>query len=319
MPLSKEKKAAYFVKLNRLLSEYSRVFVVTANHVGSNQLANIRVSLRGKAELLMGKNTMMRRGLKNFLEANPGHPIGSLMPYIVGNMGFVFTDNDMSEVRDLLVGNVTPAPAKVGVDAPVDVFVPPGPTGCDPGQTAFFQALSVATKIVKGQIEIVSEVHLLKAGDKVEPGHAALLQKLNILPFSYGLKIEVVYDDGSCFSPAVLDLSQEDIANKLCTAAKRFAAFSMAVGYPTMASIRYSVASAFAKVLAFSLATEVNVEQTQMWFDYLADPSAFAAAASAGAAAGGGAAAAAEVVEEEEEEAADMGSGGLFGDDDDDY
>lgn len=317
MPLSKEKKTKYFEKLNNYLSSYNRLFIVSANHVGSNQLANIRMSLRGKAEILMGKNTMMRRGFRNFLEENPGHPMGQLLPKIVGNIGFVFTDADLGEVRDLLIGNVVPAPARIGVEAPVDVFVPPGPTGCDPGQTAFFQALSIATKISRGQIEIVSEVHLLKKGDKVEPGHAALLQKLNIMPFSYGLKIESVFDDGSVFDPAVLDLGEDDIAQKFCSASYRFASFALAVGYPTLASLRYSVASGFAKVLAFSLATEVNVPATQMWFDYLADPSAFAAAAAASGA--GAAAEAAPVEEEEEEEEADVGSGGLFGDDGDDY
>jgi hypothetical protein len=37
----------------------------------------------------------------------------------------------------------------------------------DPSQTSFFQALAIATKINKGTIEIVSDVHLIKAGDKV--------------------------------------------------------------------------------------------------------------------------------------------------------
>lgn len=318
MPLSKEKKNAYFAKLDGLLNTYSRLFVVSANNVGSKQMADIRVSMRGKGEVLMGKNTMMRRAFKLFLAENPDHPYAGLVPHIVGNIGFVFTDGDLSEVRDLLVGNVVPAPARVGVNAPVNVFVPPGPTGCDPGQTAFFQALSIGTKISKGQIEIVNEVHLLKIGDRVEPGHAALLQKLNILPFSYGLKVEVVYENGSLFSPAVLDLSEEDIANKFCRAAAKVASVSLAVGYPTMVSLRYSVASGFAKLLAFSLATEANSKHTQIYFDYLADPSAFAAAAGAGAAAGGAEAAAEE--EEPEEEEADVGAGGLFGgDDEDDY
>lgn len=316
MPLSKEKKANYFVKLNNLLNSYDRLFIVSADNVGSKQMADIRMSLRGKAEILMGKNTMMRRAFNLFLQENKEHPFAQILPLIVGNVGFVFTNQDLMEVRDLLTGNVTPAPARVGVLAPVDVFVPPGPTGCDPGQTAFFQALSIATKISKGQIEIVSEVHLLKVGDKVEPGHAAFLQKMKIMPFSYGLKIVTVYDGGSLFDPKVLDLGEDDIANMLIRAARNVAAVSLATGIPTMASLRYSVANTFSKVLALCLGANVSCKQTQLYFDYLADPSKFAAAAGP-ATTGGAAAAAAPVEEEEEEEAADMGAGGLFGGDED--
>lgn len=75
--------------------------------------------------------------------------------------------------------------------------VPAGPTGLDPSQTSFFQALSIPTKIQKGQIEIVSDVPLIKPGDKVTASQAALLQKLNIRPFNYGLKVENVYDNGT--------------------------------------------------------------------------------------------------------------------------
>jgi len=81
------------------------------------------------------------------------------------------------------------APAKAGAIAPVDVFVPPQNTGLGPEKTSFFQALSIATKISKGSIEILSDVHLVKKDEKVGFSEAALLQMLKIFPFSYGLKI----------------------------------------------------------------------------------------------------------------------------------
>ena len=47
------------------------------------------------------------------------------------------------------------APAKAGALAPIDVFVDPGNTGLGPEKTSFFQALSIATKISRGTIEIL--------------------------------------------------------------------------------------------------------------------------------------------------------------------
>ena len=56
------------------------------------------------------------------------------------------------------------APAKVGAIAPGEVWVKPGPTGLDPKQTSFFQQLQIQTKIVKTQIEIVSEKKIITGG-----------------------------------------------------------------------------------------------------------------------------------------------------------
>ena len=54
------------------------------------------------------------------------------------------------------------------------------------------QALNIPTKINKGCVEIVSDVHLIKASEKVGGSEATLLAKLGIKPFSYGLVIQQV-------------------------------------------------------------------------------------------------------------------------------
>jgi len=68
MPLSPERKKEYFERMKTLLSTYTKCFVVEVDNVGSNQLQKTRIGLRGKAEILMGKNTMMRKIIKEFVE-----------------------------------------------------------------------------------------------------------------------------------------------------------------------------------------------------------------------------------------------------------
>ena len=70
--------------------------------------------------------------------------------------------------------------------------------------------LNIPTKINKGTVEIVTPVELIMKGDKVGSSEAALLSKLAIRPFSYGLVVVSVYDNGSVFSPKVLDLTEDD-------------------------------------------------------------------------------------------------------------
>ena len=201
----------------------------------------------------MGKNTLMRKVLSDFIEANPGHFFASLDARMRGNVGFVFTNDELPVIRDFILANKQPAPARVGSLAPCDVAIPAGPTGCDPGQTSFFQVLQIPTKIVKGQIEITNLVSLIKTGDKVGSSEATLLTKLNILPFSYGLKINEVCDNGNWFTAAVLDIDDAYLSAAFSQMFSKVAALSFATNTPTQASAIHSIANAFKTCVAITV------------------------------------------------------------------
>merc|ERR1711977_819745 len=166
-------------------------------------------SLRGEATVLMGKNTMVRRALRQVISERP--EFERLVPYVRGNVGFVFTSGDLKEVRDKVISNRVAAPARAGAFAPVDIYVPAGNTGMEPGKTSFFQALGVPTKIARGTIEITTDVRVCEAGARVGASEATLLNMLNISPFTYGMGIEQIYDNGQTFSASVLDISGEQL------------------------------------------------------------------------------------------------------------
>ncbi|KAJ3022857.1 ribosomal protein P0 (A0) (L10E) [Thoreauomyces humboldtii] len=304
------KKEAYFQKLETLLEEYPSIFVVNVDNVGSNQMHQVRVALRGEAVVLMGKNTMVRRALRNLLPDNPNYE--KLLNVVRGNVGFVFTKGDLKEIREQITCNRVQAPAKAGAVAPVDVTIPGGNTGMEPGKTAFFQALNIPTKIAKGLIEIVNDVPLIKKGNKVGASEAMLLNMMNISPFTYGLTVEAVYDNGTIFTPEILDIDETHLIGTLLKGITTVAAISLAISYPTVASVPHLLINGYKNVIAVALETDTSFEAVDRIREILADPSKFAAAAPA---AGGdsGAAAAAPAKEEEKaeesEEDEDMGFG----------
>jgi len=312
-------KQEYFEKLKALLAEYPKILIVGADNVGSNLFQRIRKSLRGSAVVLMGKNTMVRKVLRDLVEATPAYT--TLLPLVKGNVGFVFTKGDLNYVRSKLLEYRVGAPAKAGAIAPNDVVVPKGPTGLEPTQTSFLQALNIASKINRGQVEIINDVPLLKTGDKVGSSEAALLAKLNIKPFSYGLIVLNVYDNGHVYAPTVLDLTDADLLSKFAEGVNNVASLSLEIGFPTLASLPHALANAYKDVLAVAVETDYTFPAAQKIKDYIANPSAFAAAAPVAAAKSAAPAAAAAPVKEEkkpveEEEDDDMfGGGGLFGDD----
>ena len=108
------------------------------------------------------------------------------------------------------------------------------------------------------------------------------------------------------YDVAVLDITDADLLSAISAGVSNVAAVSLAVNYPTLASIPHSVINGYKNVLAVALATEYSFPAADKVKAILADPSAFAAAAAPAASEAAPAAAAKkEEVKEESEE--DMG------------
>ncbi|BEI86320.1 hypothetical protein CcaverHIS002_0606070 [Cutaneotrichosporon cavernicola] len=306
---TRAEKEVWFTKLRDLMDKYPSLFIVNIDNVSSQQCHMIRQSLRGKGVVLMGKNTMVRRALRTVLAEFPQYE--KVLPFVKGNVGFVFTDGDLKEIRELIVSNRVAAPARAGAIAPVDVYVPAGNTGMEPGKTSFFQALGIPTKIARGTIEIVSDVQVVQAGSKVGTSEATLLNMLNVSPFTYGMVVIQIYDDGAVFAPEILDIEESYLLDLFTSGVKTIAALSLASGIPTIASIMHSVVNSYKNLLAIAIATDVDFEMADKVKEYLANPEAFAAAAGPAATGGDAPAAAAEekAAEPEDESDDDMGFG----------
>lgn len=65
----------------------------------------------------------------------------------------------------------------------------------------------MSTKINKGAIEICKEFQVCYKGQEVNNSAAALLKKLNITPFEYGMELIGVYSNGSILSPEIVSLT----------------------------------------------------------------------------------------------------------------
>jgi len=317
----KRRKKVYVETLLQLCRTYSSILLINIDNVGSMQLANVRMANRGKAVFLMGKNTLIRKMLKQ--EAANDPRLNALVPHVRGNVGLVFTNGDLIELRDAIVSHQVPAAAKTGAIAPVDVFVPPGPTGMDPGQTSFFQALNIATKIMRGCIEIINQVHLINAGDKVSSSHVALLTKLNIKPFFYGIKVLKVYEEGDVYSAEVMDYTDDLLLGRFFSAVRKLAALSMSVQYPNLASIPHIFTNAMKKIVAIALETDCLFKEAEVYKDMIENPEKYGGGGGGGGGDGDAkeeekkAEVAAPVEEEESSDAGLGGGGGLFGDSDD--
>jgi len=207
----------------------------------------------------------------------------------------------LKDIRGKILANRVAAPARAGAVAPGDVFIPAGNTGMEPGKTSFFQALGVPTKIARGTIEITADLKIVEAGTKVGASEATLLNMLNISPFTYGMGISQIYDNGQVFASSVLDIEESQLFKAFTSAINTIATISLAANYPTLPSVMHSVVNSYKKVIAVAVETDYSWPAIDDLKDRIANPDAYAAAApAAGADTGSSAAAAPEAAKEEE-------------------
>jgi len=73
----------------------------------------------------------------------------------------------------------------------------------------------------------------------------------------------LVYDSGSCYEPAILDIKPADLRAKFSQGVQRLAAFSLGINYPNQASAPHLLLGGFKKLLALAAETDVEFEQAK--------------------------------------------------------
>jgi len=319
------KKRRIVNRLYENFTKYKQCLIVKLENVTSNQVQQVRLALRQKkvGDMVCGKNTVVKKAIDIRLQPpkeddqdyefrKPLYTkipqIEKILQFCKGKVGFIFSDAPVFELKPLIESNKIPAPAKVGTISTIDVTIPPGPTGMDPSQISFFHTLNISTKIQKGQIEITKEFKVLEKGKKIGNSEAAILAKLNIKPFAFGMEILYVYDDGAILTPDVFNLDPEALLGKIRNAANQLAAISLACGLPNSLSISHMLKNGFKNIVAIALESDIKIKQLENLGSAPA-PQQTAVKTETKAAA--------PKVEEKKEEEAEVDMGGMFGDDDD--
>jgi len=302
----KTSKIAFREKFTGLIETYKSAVVITIDNIRSNHLQNIRKQLRGRGEMIMGKNTFIRKILDDFSKDHPIFTI--LIDKVKGNCGIVFTNEPLKGVCREIKDNKVLTRAKPGVIAPNDVVVPSGPTGMPPDMTAFFQTLNIPTRIVKGQIEIVNDIDLISKGGKVGSSEVELLSKLDIKPFLFGPQLDAVFDEGKVFPPDVFLMEEEEVMSLFSQAASVVGAIGLESGVPNTVSIAHSLRNTMRVLLAVAADSDYTFKEAEQAQQQMASAAKVEETAPA----------AEKVEEEEEEEEQDEGAGlgDLFGESD---
>ena len=177
----------------KLLDEYKLIGAADLTKVGSGMLQDLRKQLRGQVTIKGIKNTLMRismekvglQGTEDFLAQTKGQNI------------YIFSNGNPFSLAMTLHKNKVRVFAKAGDTALEDLVVPAGNTGLSPGPIiSKFGGLSIRTRIEAGNIWVVSDTEVAKAGDEISADLADLLTRLGVRASEMGLEIKAVYEDG---------------------------------------------------------------------------------------------------------------------------
>ncbi len=80
-----------------------------------------------------------------------------------------------------------------------------------------------------------------------------------------------MYEDGTVYSSDILDMNQDALLGKFFNGVRQLAAVSLAISYPTAASVSHSINFAYKQVLAIALQTEIDFPEVAKFREYRED------------------------------------------------
>lgn len=176
-----------------LLRKYDVLVAADLNKVGSDMLQNMRRQLRTDMSVKCVKNTLMRFSLEK-AEKEGGE---AFMDSVSGQNLFLFTNGNPFKLAMRLDRSKVKVFAKSGDIALDDIVIPSGNTGLSPGPIiSNFGTLGIRTRIEAGNIWVINDTTVAKAGEEVSDELADLLQRMGMRVAEMGLSIKGVYENG---------------------------------------------------------------------------------------------------------------------------
>jgi len=212
-------KKEIYDDLLELLNKYPVIAVADLQKVRSSQIQEVRKKLRGKAEFLVAKNTILRKAAEK--AAGQKEKVNQFADSLTGSKVLIFTQMNPFELIIFLNKNKVRVPAKGGDVATGDIMIPGGNTGLQPGPViSEFNEAKVKTRIESGSIFVTEDTVVVTKGDVIPVKTASLLSKLGMKPMEAGLSISYAYDNGLVLTPNDLTFDLDKMKADITSAAR---------------------------------------------------------------------------------------------------
>ena len=248
-------KKEMFQRLTELIEKYPVVAIGDLQKVRSSQIQEIRKKLRGKAEVLVAKNTILKKAANALTEKKPH--IDNFAEGLAGSNLLVFTSMNPYALILFLNKNKVRVPAKAGDTATSDIMITAGNTGLQPGPViSEFGEVKVTTRIEGGSIWVARDTIVAEKGATISPKLASLLSKLSMKPMEAGLSIVRAFDQGLVLKTDDLAFDLESYKNDLASAYRNALGLAVETEYVLPETVTLILSRAYRE--AVSVASEAE-------------------------------------------------------------
>ena len=240
------------------------VGIIDVRGVPAPAFQTMRTDLRGKVQITMMKNSLMKLAFEEAGKTLKG--VDELASSVDGQCAVVTSDLNPFRLFKQLDRTKTKMPARGGEVAPDDIEIKAGDTPFKPGPVVGdLQKAGLPAAIEQGKVVIKRDKLLVKMGDEISREVALVLTKLEIFPITIGLDLRVAYEDGMVFAKDVLTVDDAEYLARIRLVAASALNLSVFIAFPTEASMKPLLAKAHTNALNLAVnANVVNSETVKM-------------------------------------------------------
>lgn len=255
------KKKEALEKIEKIMGEYEVIAAADLRGVRSTQIQEIRKTMRGKAKMLVTKNTIFKKASQQ-LESKK-KSISEFAESISGPIALLFTDMNPYELILFLNRNKVKAPAKGGDVASGEIIITAGNTGLPPGPIiSEFGDVKIPTKIESGSIWISRDTVVARRGDTISTRLASVLTRLGMKPMEAGLTIIGAYEKGTILAHESLKLDLAEYRQNFVKSFNQALVLAIEASYLTPESTPPIIGKAWRQAQALAVKSEYVIPET---------------------------------------------------------
>ena len=248
-----EVKKKQVEELAKKMRESNTFLIASTKGLPGSQFHQIKKKLRGKAEILVAKKTIVLRALEKVEKG----AMKQIKDKIGADVALFFSSLDAFELSALLTDNQSASKARTGDIAPEDITIEAGGTDLLPGPAiSELSAVGLKVAVENGKITIKNAHVVVKKGDVINEKVASVLGKLGISPMKVGFEPVAAFDAKSDATYFDIKIDKKGTLEALKEAIGKSFGFAVGLAYPTKETIGFILGKAGIQEMALDKIVE---------------------------------------------------------------
>ncbi|KAI8824341.1 ribosomal protein L10-domain-containing protein [Fimicolochytrium jonesii] len=197
---TKDHKVELVTKIREALDSHDHVYVFSVENMRNTFLKDVR-NERSNDRFFFGRVRVMAKALGTTAEDEQKDNLHLLADKLVGNVGLLFSNDDLAKVKEYFDGFWKKDYARSGCTATETVTIAEGPVmrgedGFPHNMEPQLRSLGMPTALVNGVVTLRSEHTICKEGDVLTPEQAQLLKHFFVQQADFHVQLIAHWTNG---------------------------------------------------------------------------------------------------------------------------